>query len=494
MSSDTSSVTNEFKFAVERSDGTVDVLYEAQPKQQEFHEATELNVLMGGGAGSGKSTAMRYDAYIRCWSVKNFRVLIVRRTFPELKASHIDAVPSEAERMGLSRQAWHATDNVLRFPNGSQIRFGHVEDDAALMKYLSSEYDAIYFDELTTFTLNQFIFLSSRARTTKRGLKPIIRAGTNPIGPGATWVRQYFVDKNVREKDNPGYNPSEWRYIHSTYKDNRHINQKEYQKRLQMLPSKSQRRALEDGEWVIDGQFFSEWVAETKDGPWHVRDSMPTYKGTPIHLCDWAEVVVAVDWGYAEEGTPGMALWFLCLDDGSYIAFREYVFKQTLPKDVALTILEKSEDLRIRYYVGDPQMFTEHEGPSIAELMAREGVSMIEADHERVPGWVNMHVALQETVHNGVIERPKLSYLKPQPNGDGCPVAIQSIPNMVVDPKKPHDMVTVGVEDEASDTTRYFLMSRPGASSMPKPAGKLEWIFKQIRAKQLAEEKRKQWR
>ncbi len=481
-----SDTASKLGFFIEKN-GTVECVYEPMPHQVKFHQSTALNCLMEGGAGSGKSKAMRFDAYMRCWQIPRFRALILRRSMPELRMSHLDEVPFDAEKMGLDKTAWHATNFTLRFPNGSMVLFAHVEDDATIARFLSSEFDIIFFDELTTFTLRQFLFLSSRARTTKPGLKALVRGGTNPVGPGATWVKRFFIDKNVSEKDFPGYNPSEWEALKSTVRDNKYVNLKDYQRKLQMLPSEAMRRAMEFGEWVIEGQMFSAWLETTRDGkPWHVIEKMPQWHGRDIQYAPHIEIVRVVDWGFAVDGNPGMCLWVACLSDGSAIVFDEYVFSQTLPEQVCDEIKRRSAGMRVRYTVGDPQMWTEHEGPSIAEWFARNGVGMVEADHNRVPGWLAVHTWMRETVHDGTSERPRLSYLR-----HGCPLAIRTIPVMTVDPKKPEDIITTGVEDEAADCSRYFVMSRPGTSGSERkaPNPNTAWLFADI-----ARRKNKGWR
>lgn len=475
---------------VERG-GKLECIYTPLPHQKKFHASTTLNCIMEGGAGSGKSKAMRFDAYMRCMAVPRFRALILRRSMPELRMSHLDEVPFDAERLGLKKEAWHSTNFTLRFPNGSVVVFAHVEDDATIARFLSSEWDCIYFDELTTFTLRQFLFLSSRARTTKPGLVALIRGGTNPIGPGATWVKRFFIDHDVSEREFPGYQPSDWEAQHSTVRDNTHVNLADYRKKLQMLPSEAMRRAMEFGEWVIEGQFFSEWsdvrriIKNEEPVEWHVIETCPTVKGRPVFFHKNYEVVRVVDWGYAVEGNPGMCQWWVCMPNGSAICFQEYVFTQTLPEDVAHEIQMRSVGMKVRYTVGDPQMFTEHEGPSIAELFAVAGLSMIEADNNREGGWINVHKWLQETVHDGLRERPKIMFVKAE-----CPVSIRTIPAMTVDPKNPNDMITKGVEDEASDDMRYFVMSRPGASKIPKPNPNVQWIFDAI-AKRKRQQRRR---
>jgi hypothetical protein len=431
---------------------------------------------MEGGAGSGKSKAIRFDAYMRCLMVPRFKALILRRSMPELRLSHLDEVPFDAERLGLSRDAWHATNFTLRFPNGSTVVFAHVEDDATIARYLSSQFDAIYFDELATFSLRQFLFISSRARTDKPGLIPIVRGGTNPVGAGAAWVRRYFIAKDVSADELPGYVASEYETIHSTIDDNPHVDKAMYEKRLNQLPSEALRRALRHGEWVIEGQAFSEWREATGDGrPWHVVDVMPTYRGRPIQEAEHIEIVRVIDWGYASAGNPGMCQWYACLTDGSAIGFMEYVFKETLPRDVARMLTEMSAGLRVRYTVGDTAMWQEHEGPSIAEHFSEAGVGMVEADKARIPGWVQLHIWLRETVNDGLVERPRLAYLR-----HGCPTTIRTLPQMVVDPANPADIVTRGVEDEGADCGRYFVMSRPGRSHEKTTDPALAWMFKEI--------------
>src|SRR5690606_29641029 len=120
---------------------------------------------------------IRADAYMHCMQIPRFRALILRRSVPELKDSHLQWVPYEADLLGLDdgmkdRKAWHATDMVLRFPNGSTIKFGHAESDEALTKFLSSEYEIIYLDEMATFSLRQFAFIQTSLRSPIKGWIP----------------------------------------------------------------------------------------------------------------------------------------------------------------------------------------------------------------------------------------------------------------------------------------------------------------------------------
>jgi len=76
-----------------------------------------------------------------------------------------------------------------RFPAQSMVVFSHMEGERDKLKHQSAEYAYIGFDELTTFTETQYLYLFSRARTTC-GAPPRIRAGTNPGNIGHDWVKR----------------------------------------------------------------------------------------------------------------------------------------------------------------------------------------------------------------------------------------------------------------------------------------------------------------
>src|SRR3990167_3406335 len=142
------------------SDGRV--LYEPTAKQWLFHQHPAKNKLYGGAAGCGKSHALRWDLHMACLLVPKLKVLLLRRTFPELNDTHIERAMLEAPLLGAE---YLKSEHKMRFPNGSIEQYGHVQDDAALSRYLSTEYDRIAFDELVTFTKLQFLMLGSRLRT-----------------------------------------------------------------------------------------------------------------------------------------------------------------------------------------------------------------------------------------------------------------------------------------------------------------------------------------
>jgi phage terminase large subunit len=455
--------------------GKTSVIYDPLPHQIAFHQSKARYTLMSGGRGSGKSLAMRMEALMMAYSIPNFKALILRRTAPELKKSHLMELPFELAKMGLPKDALHVTDMVVRMPhNHSLVQFGHVEDDQALTKWLSSQWSACLIDELTTFSYVQFTWLLTSLRTTIPGLVPYFKGGTNPVGPGAGFVRDLWVSRAAAQKPEkyPGYNPEDYVNIHCNLDDNPHVDPENYAKVFAGIPSKATRDALRHGIWAIEGQFFEQWAETRNDKPWHVIDKLPKINGIDAPWAKYIEVFRAMDWGFRD---PGVVLWIAAMPDGSLVVFDELVFRGMLPEELAAEIKARSEGLKVRYTVADPAVWAEHEGPSIAERIEQAGVPMIEGDRQRQPGWIAVHTWLSTTTDDGTGERPKLQVYR-----HGCPYLIQTIPEMVIDDKDPEDMKTKGVEDHACDALRYALQSRPTASRLPAAETSRSWMMREM--------------
>ena len=158
--------------------------------------------IYGGAAGGGKSYALMIEPVRHVWQVKGFDAVIFRRTSPELTAAgglwpasyRIYDPPHLPERF---RPEANKTDLRWTFPPyGSTIRFAHMEHDDTHYRWRSSEIPLIEFDELTSFTEEQFFYMLSRNRSTC-GIRPYMRAGCNPDAD--SWVATliaWWIDQN----------------------------------------------------------------------------------------------------------------------------------------------------------------------------------------------------------------------------------------------------------------------------------------------------------
>lgn len=160
------------------------------PAQVPFLKLRTFEALYGGAAGGGKSDSLLLDAtrYIGRGYGRNYKALLLRRTFPELEKSLIgrshDLYPSLGGRYNDQKHVW-------RFPGGEAVFFGHLEHEHSVKLYLGAAFQFIGLDELTGFTRGQYLYLFSRCRSA-HGVPCRIRGATNPGGPGHDWVLERF--------------------------------------------------------------------------------------------------------------------------------------------------------------------------------------------------------------------------------------------------------------------------------------------------------------
>ena len=88
---------------------------------------------------------MRTKAVLLAFAYPGIRMLIVRRTYPELVNNHINQL-----RVLLRDVArYNDKDKVFKFVNGSTINFMYCAKDSDLDRLQGVEYDVIFLDEAT---------------------------------------------------------------------------------------------------------------------------------------------------------------------------------------------------------------------------------------------------------------------------------------------------------------------------------------------------------
>ena len=89
-----------------------------QEKQRLFLLAKKKHIGFGGARGGGKSWAVRTKAKLLALRYAGIRILIVRRTYPELINNHIAILRTELR--GIAK--YNDKDKVLKYHNGSKIQ------------------------------------------------------------------------------------------------------------------------------------------------------------------------------------------------------------------------------------------------------------------------------------------------------------------------------------------------------------------------------------
>ena len=452
-------------------DGTQQVFYQPTARQLQFHTAPQPYRLYGGAAGGGKSHAIRQEAYMRSFMVPGYRTLLLRRVLPELKKTHLLELPRELTTLfGMGtrgapslKDLWRASDNLLTLPNGSIIQFGSCETDDAVSKYLSTEWDALFIDEATTFPLHMFRMLESRVGR-RAGYPWTVAGGTNPVGIGSAWCKTLWITKDPSKDEAPKYNPDDYVYIPATIDDNPHV-AGDYADKLENLPSEALRQAYRVGSWeYLEGQFFSEFRSTKQSEDWHVVKDMPLVQGLRITDHPHLEWFRAIDWGIANLAVCG---WYCALPTGRVVKVFERTWKEFIPAtEMAREIVaftRKHIKGKVRYTVADPKTFSREGalGESVADALGRGGVPCLRADNERELGWAQLKGWLRQLGSDG---KPLLQFY-----GPGCPHTVKTLPTLVSKKGNPDD-IEKGLDDHCADETRYALMSRPAPSKLPASA------------------------
>jgi hypothetical protein len=247
--------------------------------------------IYGGAAGGGKTFALLMEA---CRHAANpaYAAVIFRRTYPEVTAPG-GLWPESMRIYPLLHAVPNGSELSWRFPSGAFIKFGHLQYSTDILKWLGAQIALIGFDQLETFTGEQFWYMLSRNRSTC-GVRPYIRATANPqpgwladflswwIDPASGYpisersgVLRWFVRKNdeLIWGDDPkelqadyGTIPRSVTFVPALLSDNKKLMEIDpgYLSNLQALP-RIDRERLEKGNWRI-ANTDNEWPAEFFDG------------------------------------------------------------------------------------------------------------------------------------------------------------------------------------------------------------------------------------
>lgn len=411
------------------------------PKQALFFASTCRYTAYGGARGGGKSWAVRVKAAAGALRHPGIRILILRRTYPELEGTMIRpmlALLGSARRDGrgagdeLAR--YSASTRTIAFFNGSTVRFGHLNSQRSITEYQGQEFDWIFMDEATHFTEWEFRTLAA----TLRGVNPFPKRfylTCNPGGVGHMWVKRLFVDRAFA----PGEDPEDYCFIPATVEDNTALvaASPDYVRMLDLLPEDI-RAAHRYGDWeALAGQFFAEFRPAT-----HV---VPPFQ-VPAH---WARYR-AIDYGL----DMFACLWIALDGQGRAWVYRE-VQRSGLIVSRAAALMDALTlpGERIVCTIAPPDLWSAQKdtGKTMAELFNQCGAGLVRGSNARVQGWL----ALKEYLKPGSDGRPMMLISRE------CTDLIRNLPALQHSPKNPSDCDTQPHHiTHICDALRYFAQFR----------------------------------
>lgn len=237
-------------------------------------------VLIAAGSRSGKTFLICAIIVTRAILYPGSRHLIARKWFSHAKASiWLDTLPTVIKKMVPDLEPllyWSNTDFYIRFPNGSEIWVGGLDDKEKVDKILGREYMTIFFNETSEISYDVYTTVSTRlaqkcVRTweekTGKG-NPITRTqeGINRIfldeNPPSSkhWTKVLYVDKLEPESRTKVKNPEKYMFEQIHPWENEENVSADYLERLMALPE-SKRRRFYDGKFGDDSQ-YALWSTE----------------------------------------------------------------------------------------------------------------------------------------------------------------------------------------------------------------------------------------
>lgn len=418
-------------------------------KQKLFLLAHTKHVGFGGARGGGKSWSVRTKAKLLALNYPGIKMLIVRRTYPELMSNHIRILRQEL--LGIA--TYQDRDKILTFKNGSTISFTYCANDGDLDRLQGQEYDVIFLDEATQLSEYQMKSITACLRGANSFPKRIYYT-CNPGGQGHQYIKRIFIDRNYEDNEIP----EEYTFIQSLVTDNKVLMkaQPDYIDQLKALPPKL-RDAWLYGLWdVYEGQFFEEF----QDKPEHYQDRKWTHVIDPFEIPqDWT-IYRSFDWGYKRPFSCGW--WAVDHEGVIYRILELYGCTRTPDEGVKWfpgKVFQEIHRIETEHRwlkgkniigVADPAIWDAETGESIAETAAKNYVLFHKADNERLTGWMQVHYRMAFD-DNGY---PMMYVFS------NCKAFIRTIPLQMYDEHKPEDMDST-LEDHVADEVRYMCMDRP---------------------------------
>lgn len=431
-------------------------------RQQAFLECPLYEVLFGGAAGGGKSIALLAEA-VRWIGHPQYYGLILRRRRTDLK--HL-INKSHEMYLGVDPGAkFNRQEFVWRFRTGAQIQLGYLDSPDDYWQYHGNEYQVVCWDELTTWPPgpgggppDAYIRMRSRMRAPGGFMSCYVRATTNPGGVGHSWVKKRFIDPAPPETPIRDVKTGRIRmFIPSKLEDNPALYEDgEYAANLEelKLTSPAQYRAQRHGDWnIAEGAVFP-------------------YLDPAIHFVNPKAIVIepnqlrwrSCDWGFASKGC---CLWHTKDPDDNVVTYRELVFRNKTPEQVAEDILRVERDAGERDLRGllDPACWSRQTGPSVAERFWREGVKWFAANNDRYNGIMEVHSRLQRVIEYPMPDGKPIS-IPAWRISKACTYLCDTLPVLPAKTSTSRDGrnyedVDTTADDHGYDAARYGLMHVP---------------------------------
>lgn len=402
-----------------------------QKKQEEFFLADTRYIAYGGARGGGKSWALRRKLVLMCLKYPGISVLLIRRTYAQLRDNHIRVLIGELKEIA----QYTDTRKSFEFPNGSVLRMGYLDSESDAAQYQGQEYDVIALDEATQLSEYQFQKLKGSLRGANDFPKRFYLT-CNPGGVGHAWVKRLFIDRNYRA----GEKAEDYTFIPAKVYDNEILLKKDpgYLEQLESLPG-TLKNAWLGGSWdEFEGQFFPEFDVALHTSEMHEPDPHG------VRYC-------AMDYGL-----DMLACVFVCVSpDGSAEVYDEINVPGKIVSEAAKLI--KLKNSGVVQYIAPSDLWSRQKdsGKSVAELFGENGIYLTKLTCDRISGWLALREMLKPVINGDGTKTAKLKIMQ------NCTELIRCMGLLLHDTMRPGDAaVKPHSITHLPDALRYFVVSK----------------------------------
>lgn len=451
----------EITVPVQASDA-VDLLYGREgptARQKAFRDAPEKYRLYGGAVGGGKSVAVCAEILRAILAFAGNRGFICRHEATAFRMTTlatllklIGELEDLTARKLLSNH--HKTERVLYFVNGSVLHYGALGEAEDFERIKSLEIGCFGIDEASETVRENYLMLCSRLRwRLPNGTYPPF-FGVLASNPEPGWVKDVFVKPHQLGVPLPNHT-----FIQALPRDNPFLPPDYIEGLRQANPADWVSRYI-DGSWdALEGQVwpmfsFSLHVLDPFDIPYE----WPRFR--------------AIDHG---QDHPTVCLWFAVGPDSELYVYKEY-YRPGIVSEHARTVALMSGTERYDYTMLPPECWgatREKYGRlwSVNDEYTEHGVYCTQANNEVIAGINRVGEYLTPRAgrlhpRTGLPNAPRLFIFR------NCTNLLLELPDYswktYRTPEKGKERPRK-TKDDACDTLRYGVMSRPSAAVLNNP-------------------------
>lgn len=482
------------------------VIWEALPgSQYAFLKSPVFESLFHGTRGPGKTDAllMAFAKHVGKGYGAAWRGIIFRQTYPQL--ADVQAKSEKWFRQMFPGAKFNKTKMMWEWPTGEALLLRHMNKASDYWNYHGHEYPFIGWEEISNWADDAcYKSMFSCCRCSTPGVPRMVRATTNPYGPGHNWIKLRFQLagqwwKTVYQalpKDGEG-NLEQPRIAFHGHIDENHIllaaDPTYKQTVIASAANPAMAKAWLHGSWdiVAGGMFGDVWVPSIHivkrfeiPANWRMDRAFDWGSSKPFSVGWWAE-------SDGSDYRDGDGRWRSSVR-GDLFRFNEWYGMgpkaneglQLLAVDISKGIVEREVKWglqgKVRPGPADNSIFDVQNGMCIADDMERRvrlddgreypGVSWERSNKgpgSRKAGWEIMRKALKQALPNKdgrPREFPGLFVM------EHCTHWVRCVPSLPRD-EKDMDDVDTDAEDHNGDETRYRCAEVGGGANKGKVHG-----------------------